>query len=77
MSNHQSQFVSSSARVRVDFVVHRNAHSGSPRLPGSTSLSRASIRPGMDFSARGRPAPGTRTRSDGSSDALETRAPDP
>ena len=61
--------VSSPARCDVDFVVHRNADSGSPRVSGATNPSNAGDNPGSAACALGRPAPGARTRPSG-------RAPD-
>jgi hypothetical protein len=55
--------VSSRARLRVDFVVHRNGDSGSPRVPGSMRESSRSSSSGSATSAFLRPPPGARTRS--------------
>ena len=53
---------SSPASFVVDFVVHRNDDSGSPRVTGSTNASSASHSVGSAAPAAGRPAPGRRTR---------------
>src|SRR6266705_897492 len=37
--------VSSAARLRVDFAVHRSGDIGSPRVPGSTRASSAGLSP--------------------------------
>ena len=67
--------VSSSARRDVDFVVHRNADSGSPRVSGATKPSNAGTRPGSTTSAAGRPAPTARTRPSGTTPDSNSRAP--
>ena len=54
--------VSSPAISRVDFVVHRNGDSGSPRVPGSIRESNTSSNSGSATSAFLRPPPGARTR---------------
>ncbi len=50
--------VSSSARLRVDFAVHRSGDIGSPRSCGSTRASSAGRSPGSRSAARLRPSPG-------------------
>src|SRR5664280_2297746 len=67
--------VNSSARCTVDFVVHRNADSGSPRVSGSTNSSTAATRSGTLSSAAGRPAPGARTRPSGTTPDSNSCAP--
>ena len=47
---------------RVDFVVHRNGDSGSPRDPGSTNPSRAAPKPGSVCVTGLRPPPGLRVQ---------------
>ena len=54
--------VSSLAKFRVDFSVHRIGDSGSPRVPGSINDSNASIKPGSATFAGFRPPPAVRTR---------------
>ena len=51
---------SSACSRRVDFVVHRNGDSGSPRDPGSTNASRAAPKPGSVCVTGLRPPPGLR-----------------
>src|SRR5438067_8204215 len=53
--------------------VHRNGDPGSPRVVGSTSAARSASRVGSLQIAGLRPAPGRRTRSDGSSCANSFR----
>jgi hypothetical protein len=63
--------VSSPARCRSDFVVHRNGDSGSPRSPGSTSASSAAGSCVSCCSALLRPPPSRRTRPPGIFAALQ------
>jgi hypothetical protein len=67
--------VNSSASRTVDFVVHRNTDSGSPRVPGPTSSSNAGTRSGSSASTLGRPAPGARTRPSGTTPDSNSCAP--
>ena len=54
--------VNSAASFVVDFVVHRNGDSGSPRVTGFTRASNACGNCGSLTFLAGRPAPGRRTR---------------
>jgi hypothetical protein len=56
-------------------VVHRNGHSGSPLVSGSTTLSNAATSPGCAASTRFRPAPDARIRVDGATPSSTLRAP--
>lgn len=67
--------VSSSASVRVDFVVHRSGDIGSPRSSGSTRASNAGRSPGSRSATRLRPPPGRRTRPNGSAPASSSSTP--
>ena len=58
---------SASASRRRLLQVYRNGDSGSPRVVGSTSASRSSTNVGSLTIAGLRPAPGRRTRAEGSS----------
>src|SRR5580693_10357863 len=64
---------SASASRRTLLQVHRNGDSGSPRVVGSTSASRSARNVGSLTLAGLRPAPGRRTRPDGSSCANSVR----
>ncbi len=57
--------VSSVARCRVDFVVHRSGDMGSPRMSGSTRASNAGRSPEFRSATRLRPPPGRRIRPSG------------
>lgn len=61
----RSSQVRSGARFRVDFVVQRSGDIGSPRSPGSTSVSSAGRSPGSSSAAFLRPPPARRTRPNG------------
>ena len=67
--------VSSAARARVDFVVHRSGDIGSPRSSGSTRASSAGRSPGSRSAARLRPPPGRRARPSGSAPASSSLTP--
>ena len=67
--------VSSAARLRVDFVVHRSGDIGSPRSSGSTRASSAGPSPGSISAARLRPPPGRRTRPSGSAPESSSLTP--
>src|SRR5918993_1461896 len=67
--------VSASASWRVDLVVHRSGDSGSPRVTGSTSASKAASRPGSASASGLGPAPGARTRPVGSGSESSSAMP--
>ena len=67
--------VSSAARWRVDFVVHRNGDIGSPRISGSASASSADRSPGPVTASRLRPPPGLLARPSGPSPDSSSAAP--
>src|ERR1700733_8608625 len=67
--------VSSPARWRVDFVVHRSGDTGSPRSSGSTRSSSAGSSPGSRSAARLRPPPGRRTRPSGAAPESSSSTP--
>jgi hypothetical protein len=67
--------VSSVARLRVDFVVHRSGDIGSPRRSGSTNAGSADRRPGLRSTTRLRPPPDRRTRPNGAAPESSSLTP--
>lgn len=66
---------SSSARPRVDLVVHRSADIGSPRISGSTKANSAGRSPGSRSAARVRPPPRRRVRPNGATPESSSSTP--